>query len=186
MAWVESSSLVNTEDSGGISHIEVAVQSSLPPYQKSVIKSQFESWIKSRDEKIALKPNGEIDRSILPNELFNQIIKARVVGDYDDAGRSPSASFLPRSPFIVHTFELNREEISVEEIEPSSGGDDWTAGCDSISLPHVSLDNLWENLIFDSNIKRQLLEYAQSAILFSDRKVSAHIVHWNRILLLHG
>ncbi|OEU13495.1 AAA-domain-containing protein, partial [Fragilariopsis cylindrus CCMP1102] len=53
-------------------------------------------------------------------------------------------------------------------------------------LPHVSLDGLWESLIFDSNVKKQLLAYAQSAIQFCDKKVSSHIVQWNRILLLHG
>ena len=113
-----------------------------------------------------------------------QIVKARLVDDNCDT--ISVASIPPGCRFVIHTFELSREEISIEEIEPSGGGDDWTAGCDSLPLPHVSLDGLWENLIFDSKVKLQLLEYAQSAILFSDRKVSEHIVHWNRILLLHG
>ena len=147
-------------------------------------------WIKCQKDKLPLGRNGEIDRSFLPNETCfpeaNQIIKARIVDDNDDAGCSSAALFLPGCPFVVHTYELSREEISIEEIEPSGGGDEWTAGCDSLTLPHISLDGLWENLIFESSIKRQLLEYAQSAILFSDRKVSDHIVHWNRILLLHG
>jgi hypothetical protein len=116
----------------------------------------------------------------------NQIVKVRIVDDNDDVGCSSAASYLPACPFVVHMFQLSRDEISVEEIEPSGGGDEWTAGCDSLTLPHASLDGLWENLIFDSHIKLRLLEYAQSAILFSDRKVSEHIVHWNRILLLHG
>ena len=83
-------------------------------------------------------------------------------------------------------FELNREDSSIEEIEPSGGGDEWTACCDSLELPHASLEGLWENLIYGPNIKLQLLNQAESAILFGDKKVSTNIVHLNRIFLLHG
>jgi SpoVK/Ycf46/Vps4 family AAA+-type ATPase len=86
----------------------------------------------------------------------------------------------------VHTFILSEEEVSTEELEPTGGDDEWTAGCDSLPLPHKSLDGLWESLIFEPSIKRNLLEYAQSALLFSDKAVSSHIVNWNRILLLYG
>jgi hypothetical protein len=173
-----------------IRHIEVALAPSFPPSQHSDLKSRLELWIKSRKDKLPLGKNGEIDLSFLANEMpfpqANRIVKLRIVDDNDDVGWSSAARFLPRCPSLVHMFQLSNEEISVEEIEPSGGGDEWTAGCDSLALPHVSLDGLWENLIFDSHIKLRLLEYAQSAILFSDRKVSEHIVHWNRILLLHG
>ena len=180
------SSLIASGNNNSICHIEVGLKSSLPPFKKSDIKNRFELWVNSRKDELAHKTNAEIDLSFLPSELVDHVVTARIVNDDNDVGRSSSASFLSGSRFIVHIFELSREEISIEEIEPSGGGDEWTAGCDSLPLPHVSLDNLWENLIFDSNIKRQLLEYAQSAILFSDKKVSAHVVHWNRILLLHG
>jgi hypothetical protein len=174
-----------------VRHVEVALASPLPPNLYSDLKSRLESWLKSRKEKLTLGTDGEIDLSLLPTERripqFEQILKIRVIDDNDDTGRFSATPFLlPGSPFVVHAFTLSREEISIEEIEPAGGGDEWTAACDSLTLPHASLDGLWENLIFDSGIKLQLLEYAQSAILFSDRKVSQHIVHWNRILLLHG
>ena len=36
------------------------------------------------------------------------------------------------------------------------------------------------------DIKSNLLNYAQTALLFSQKNVSPHIVNWNRVLLLHG
>ena len=71
-------------------------------------------------------------------------------------------------------------------METEGGHDEWTAGCDNLVLPHQSLDGTWEALVYDSKVKRQLLHYAQSALLFSDKKVSSNIVQWNRILLLYG
>ena len=39
---------------------------------------------------------------------------------------------------------------------------------------------------YDVGIKRRLLEYASTAMLFSDNKVDPNIVAWNRVVLLHG
>ena len=172
-------------------HIEVALAIPLSPSAREGLKTELASWINSysKSSNFSLGKNGEIDNALLNQSGIphaEQIIKLRVVDDAVDIGSTSSLSIPAGCSFAFHLFDLSREEISVEEIEPSGGGDEWTAGCDSLPLPHVSLDGLWENLIFDSKVKLQLLEYAQSAMLFSDRKVSEHIVHWNRILLLHG
>ena len=175
-----------------IRHIEVALASSLSPSVKEGIETRLVSWInsESQSDRFSLGKNGEIDNALLPDQFLfphvDQIVKVRIVDDAIDTGYSSAQSIPIGCTFVVHLFELSREEISVEEIEPSGGGDEWTTGCDSLPLPHVSFDGLWENLIFDSKVKLQLLEYSQSAMLFSDRNVSEHIVHWNRILLLHG
>ena len=172
-------------------HVEVALATPLSPSAQAGFKTELNYWINSfsRSSNFSLGKNGEIDNAVLNQSGIphvDQIVKVRIVDDALDIGSTSAPSFPAGCSFAFHLFELSREEISVEEIEPSGGGDEWTAGCDSLSLPHVSLDGLWENLIFESKVKLQLLEYAQSAMLFSDRKVSEHIVHWNRILLLHG
>ena len=183
------SSPTNTERNFAIRHVEVVTSSSLPSTARLALQNGLQLWIKSRKDDVPVGKNGEIDLSFVPSAVIpqaNSIIKMRVVDDDNDTGINCFASFPPECHIKVHTFELSHEEICTEEIEPSGGDDEWTAGCDSLALPHATLDGLWENLIFDSNVKRQLLEYAQSTMLFSDRKVSEHIVHWNRILLLHG
>ncbi len=186
------SSLMDAGNDLAVHHIEVALALPLSPSVQAGLKDSLSTWIKSfpQSEKLLLGKNGEINTALLRSQAqfphVDQIVKVRIVDDTVDIGCSSARSFPFGCPSMIHVFELSREEISVEEIEPSGGGDEWTAGCDSLALPHVSLDGLWENLIFDSRTKLQLLKYAQSAILFSDKKVSEHIINWNRILLLHG
>lgn len=45
---------------------------------------------------------------------------------------------------------------------------------------------LWETLHYDTSIKQRLLQYASSALLFSQKGVSASLISWNRVVLLHG
>lgn len=47
-------------------------------------------------------------------------------------------------------------------------------------LPSASLDELWESLIYDTRVKKNVLDYATTAMLFSDSKVNPHIISWNR------
>jgi hypothetical protein len=86
----------------------------------------------------------------------------------------------------VHLYKLSEEEVSVEELEPSDGDNEWTAACDNLTLPHISLDGVWDSLILAPGIKTSLLQYALSALFFSDMGVSPNIVSWNHLLLLPG
>lgn len=190
-------------------HVEISVQPALSS-SLSQLNDQWQLWLESVTAPIPLGKDGEIDHSLVPETLARSSIRIVVRDDDDEIhwktsatttasssqpsftslGRSKHRYFVPGNPFLVHSFVLSTEEIGVEELEPAGGGgggdDEWTAGCDNLTLPHVSTDGLWESLIFDSNVKCSLLDYAQSALLFSDRGVSSHVVQWNRILLLHG
>jgi DNA polymerase III delta prime subunit len=168
-------------------HVEIAVYS-LCPVPLSSLKSQWQDFLQTITRPLPLQNKGRIDveGSILLPEALRKSCQHAYVLDDDDEDDNERAVFLPGSSFVVHLFYLSQEEASTEELEPTEGDDEWTAGCDSLPLPHTSVDGLWDNLIYDSHIKRGLLDYAQSALLFSDKSVSDHVVHWNRILLLHG
>ena len=71
-----------------------------------------------------------------------------------------------------------------EEIEEN--GEDPITVCEALQLPHTSLHTAWDNLVLPKNIKSNLLSYAQTALMFSTKNVSPHIVSWNRVLLLYG
>eukprot|EP00980_Cylindrotheca_fusiformis_P003132 scaffold721_cov131-Cylindrotheca_fusiformis.AAC.22 len=162
-------------------HIEVAVKP-LCPTQPSRIKEYWEECLGATTVPPAvLNDRLEIDLSKLPTEIQQSCLKAYIIDDDND-----QSCFTPGDSFLVHTFVLSQEEACTEELEPTGGDDEYVSASDSLALPHASLDNLWESLIFESSMKRQLLEYAQSALIFSDKKVSSHIISWNRILLLHG
>jgi hypothetical protein len=162
-------------------HIEVSVKPLCPtPFSK--VKEYWQEFLGGNlDSPFTLKDGHEVDLSTLPGEIQQTCMKAYIVDDDND-----EPSFLPRDSFMVHTFVLSEEEACTEELEPSGGDDEYVAASDSLTLPHLSLDNLWESLIFEPGMKRQLLDYAQSALIFSDKKVSSHIINWNRIILLHG
>lgn len=124
--------------------------------------------------------------SLLPEELQLTCQRVSVVIDEGDALQLSLDSLNSDAEIHVHVYRLSEEEPAVEELEPTSGDDEWTAGCDNTSLPHKTLDGVWDSLILAPGLKRHLLEYAQSALLFSDKGVSPHIVTWNRLILLHG
>ena len=53
-------------------------------------------------------------------------------------------------------------------------------------LPNTGFDGLWPSLIYDSDIKSELLNYATTALHFSDLGVDDNLVANNRVVLLHG
>lgn len=168
-------------------HVEVSVRPSLA----NALPQLEEKWrevLEATPQDVLLGKHGELDLTKAPSDLQAATIQAIVVDDNsDDSGGNAKGIFRRTESFLVHAFVLSDEVAYTEELQPAAGGDDeWTAGCDNLTLPHSSLHGSWESLIFESHIKRQLLDYAQSALLFSDKRVSSHIVQWNRMILFHG
>ncbi|XP_033632108.1 pachytene checkpoint protein 2 homolog [Asterias rubens] len=81
----------------------------------------------------------------------------------------------------LHVFQLSTDGPAMEELE-----DEDMAAASHWLLPAADFDGIWDNLIFDSSIKSQLLQYASTTLLFSDCKVDSNIISWNRVVLLHG
>lgn len=173
-------------------HVEVCLQPSWAT-SLSEMEQKWKEFLNARTKDMHLGKRGELDLKSVPLDLQAATIQVLVINDDNDDdhnnnnNNSYNAVFHCEEPFVVHVFVLSNEEAYTEELQPTTGGDDeWTAGCDNLALPHASLHHSWESLIFESHIKRQLLDYTQSALLFSDKKVSSHIVQWNRMILLHG
>ncbi|KAF4531991.1 hypothetical protein B566_EDAN006536 [Ephemera danica] len=82
-----------------------------------------------------------------------------------------------------HIFQLDDSGPQVEDMgneeESLSAATQWL-------LPSRDLNGLWDSLIFDSSVKDELLNFATSALLFSDCGVKEHIIGLNRVVLLHG
>jgi len=58
--------------------------------------------------------------------------------------------------------------------------------CHAWSLFWQEFHGLWDTLVYDVEVKSHLLDYAQSAMYFADKRVDPNIVAWNRVVLLHG
>ncbi|ETI32832.1 hypothetical protein, variant [Phytophthora nicotianae P1569] len=103
------------------------------------------------------------------------------VTDFD--GDEINETGVPKSEahLFVHVFKLSDEPPAEETAD-----DEDVTTCQQTILPASSFDGLWDSLIFDSAVKRNVLDYAMTAMLFSDSKVNPHIISWNRVVLLHG
>ena len=78
------------------------------------------------------------------------------------------------------------EDDNLPECEYVSEGDEDLPAFNAWALPSARLDGVWESLIFESRVKRHLLDYTTTAMQFSDAGVDRRLVTWNRIILLHG
>ncbi|KAI0237034.1 Pachytene checkpoint protein 2-like [Lamellibrachia satsuma] len=89
--------------------------------------------------------------------------------------------FLSKCNIRIHVFQLNEDGADHEELD----GEDLPAANHWL-LPSSDFVGLWDSLIYDSSIKAQLLQYASTTLLFSDKHVDSNVVAWNRVILLHG
>lgn len=54
-------------------------------------------------------------------------------------------------------------------------------------LPNqFELHGLWESLIYDDNLKQNLLDFVKTTLIFSNLGVDQNIISCNRLILLHG
>eukprot|EP00794_Sanderia_malayensis_P019000 gene19000-20912_t len=81
----------------------------------------------------------------------------------------------------IHVFQLHEDGPGMEDIEEEdiSAASHWV-------LPSDELHGVWDSLVFDSDVKFQLLNYAYTTLLFSDKEIDSNIISWNRVILLHG
>uniref|UniRef100_A0A0R3WPX3 AAA domain-containing protein n=1 Tax=Hydatigena taeniaeformis TaxID=6205 RepID=A0A0R3WPX3_HYDTA len=104
----------------------------------------------------------------------------------DRESGTQTAVYLETAPLLCHVYRLvsgDEADPTHETLEVSSevirGGTRW-------ALPSSAFDGLWDSLVYDSSVKRDLLKYSESALIFSDYEVSQHVIAWNRVIFLHG
>jgi len=92
---------------------------------------------------------------------------------------------LHQADFRIMVFQLNEEPATEEMADDSAAGDEIPA-CKQWILPSREFHGLWESLVYDEGIKHNLLDYAHTTMLFSEKKVNTNLISWNRVILLHG
>lgn len=160
-------------------HVEIAVPSTCPLSLKE-IRILWTNFLNSGDAEWI---GSSIDPRSIPEEIGVTMERLVVVSDSSDEPMQD----INNADLRIHCFVLSEEDPAVEELEPAhDGDDDFITACDNTTLPHKSLCGAWKSLIYHSSIKANLLRYAESALLFSDKGVSNHVVNWNRMIFLHG
>ncbi|CAN0350920.1 unnamed protein product [Ectocarpus sp. 6 AP-2014] len=125
--------------------------------------------------------DGPVDLASSP--LLSECAKSVAVVDMDDS--LPSGVSFWQGDFRVHIYRLSHEEPEQEMID-GAGEEEEIAACDQWVLPAASLEGVWESLVLERGVKNHLLEYATSALLFTDKGVSKNVISWNKVVLLHG
>jgi len=136
---------------------------------------------------VTIEDDTHIDKNEA-NELFfhNMRLCCDSIEIVQDDMPSDGLAFWQISKICVYAFRLNDEESDQEQFRLDVNDAEEITACDSLQLPHKSLHGAWNSIIVDKVMKRGLLDYAKSALLFSDRGVNSHIISWNSVCLLHG
>ena len=71
------------------------------------------------------------------------------------------------------------EEICVDGEEQVPASLHWM-------MPNLEFQGVWENLVYDTGIKSELLSFVETSLFLSDMAVDPNIVTCNRVVLLHG
>lgn len=88
--------------------------------------------------------------------------------------------------FVYYEFSSTEETGETEVIE--SHDNEQVAASVHWILPSKSseLQGLWQTLIYDDNLKENLLDFSKTILLFSNMGVNQNVVSCNRLILLHG
>jgi len=89
---------------------------------------------------------------------------------------------LPTANLAITVFKLSAE---VEEIT-GGGEEEEVSLAQHWVLPNKEFQGIWENLVYDTSVKSDLLAYMETAMDMSRSGVDQHIVGCNRVVLLHG
>merc|ERR1719452_333293 len=92
--------------------------------------------------------------------------------------------YLPSAHLTYMVYKLNRLGPEVEEI--CQEGEEEVPAAQHWILPNQDFQGVWENLVYDTNIKWDLLQFVSTSLLLSDKGVDPNIVSCNKVVLLHG
>ncbi|XP_053323291.1 LOW QUALITY PROTEIN: pachytene checkpoint protein 2 homolog [Spea bombifrons] len=84
---------------------------------------------------------------------------------------------------FISVFHLSEEGPCAESLEDENAD---LVAANHWQLPAANFHGLWESLIYDSEVKSNLLDYVTTTLIFSDKNVDSNIIAWNRVVLLHG
>lgn len=89
----------------------------------------------------------------------------------------------PRTNLCLYTYLLS--EGTGEEETVQQDGDEVQISNHWL-LPAREFHGLWESLVYEDDLKDDLLSFVQTTMLFSKKMVNANLVACNRLILLHG
>ncbi|KAJ8041863.1 Pachytene checkpoint protein 2-like [Holothuria leucospilota] len=170
-----------TESSGmsGLKNCSVHVEVCQSTYS-TVTASEIQDHVREMLYKIKTL-YGDVSITEFEDPFLTEHVQYVAMTDTELSSGRKQAIDLCSTQLWIHVFTLSEDGPACEELdgEEMSAANHWL-------LPAADMQGLWDNLIFDGPIKSNLLHYAMTTLLFSDRKVDPSVISWNRVVLLHG
>ncbi|EYC42081.1 hypothetical protein Y032_0544g3228 [Ancylostoma ceylanicum] len=165
--------------------------------KKGVAKSQVEGRISELEAFIKVQRNIRNWIPIVVNEepatgdskSLTEFIQGIVVGcmNYPDA--YPLDAILDKMTLCdqnVHFYKLNCDGAMSQSLSIDENSDESAMGSLVWELPCAEFENLWENLIYDSDLKNELMSYVHALIQLSDKGADMKVINVNRLIILLG
>ncbi|KAA6315212.1 MAG: putative pachytene checkpoint protein 2, partial [Streblomastix strix] len=119
---------------------------------------------------------GPVDFS--KNSFLCQNVEQIAFTDLDEIAPDSDVILLWQVQLDIYMYSCE-ESGATEDADNGGEEGDNTPSCMQWTLPNNELEGSWENLIYEVGLKRRLLNYVKSALLFSERGVNPHIIGCN-------
>ncbi|ESS64729.1 ATPase protein [Trypanosoma cruzi Dm28c] len=173
----------------GVSVVPVEVRCRPPRVNRTELSKVITSFIRQRH---AFIHPGEILSLDTASDLIASTVELLRVCDVycPQLGIPAEEADYAMVMYTLYTDESCGDSLNSVGLDEDAGAG--LAPCSVLSLPSVSLEGLWETLFYGETrsdsvrLKRDLLQYMRTAMVFSRAGVDPHIVAWNRLILLYG
>lgn len=115
-------------------------------------------------------------------ELFDKLVLGTC--ELRDGEKFEDLCDFTASSSNVHVYKLNTDGPLSQNI--GENDDENIVGSQLWQLPCVEFENIWENLIYDSNLKNEVMSYVYALVRLSEKHVNTKIINVNRLILLTG
>ncbi|XP_048773297.2 pachytene checkpoint protein 2 homolog [Ostrea edulis] len=124
---------------------------------------------------------GDLTLTSFDDVFLQENVKSISLCDTDYGPEKKQISLLSDN-LMLHVYRLNEDGPGTEELDDEED----MAAAHHWLLPALDFNGLWDSLVYDEDIKKGLLHYASTTLLFSDKAVDSNIISWNKVILLHG
>lgn len=160
------------------SHVEGRI-----PELETLIRNQnnLRNWVPSK-----LETSGSGDDN---SDSLSDFILGVVIGCTNFPDALPLATLLvdvKLDEHNVHFYRLNSDGAMNQCLSVDDNSGESAIGSLLWQLPCSEFENLWENLVYDSDLKNELMSYVHALIQLSDRGADMKIINVNRLIILLG
>ncbi|KAF8362923.1 pch-2 [Pristionchus pacificus] len=146
-----------------------------------ISKKKVTEYLKDKKECISV----EVENWTGMEGVSTELIDYSMVGCLSIPSNSMVSCSFPPLLSKCHLYSLCSDGPLIQSVSVDDNSEG-TAGSTLWQLPCTEFESIWPSLIYDDNIKNELLSYLISLIDLSERGIDTSIISVNRLMLLLG